>query len=83
MKISCKSIKRWIEGTKDGTFKQYYINGELSVEAQNNNGTLDGEYVAYYEDGTIFYSGFYKNGIKVGEWNYYYENGKIEQIIYE
>ena len=49
-------------GKLDGLKKQWYENGQLSVEGNFKNGELDGLQRSWYENGQLNYEVNYKNG---------------------
>lgn len=63
---------------KDGPYRYYYGNGQLSEEGMIKNGKPDGLWKAYYPSGVLQSESSFKNGISgYGISKLYYENGKI------
>jgi len=56
-------------GKKEGSWKYYYENGQLSAKGIFENGKSDGYWEFYTIDGTPmeFFTGTYKNGVKVSD----------------
>jgi antitoxin component YwqK of YwqJK toxin-antitoxin module len=56
-------------GKIEGTYKEYYIDGEIYIECNYIDGKLNGIYKKYYNDGNIFMECNYIDN----KWQYYYE----------
>ena len=71
-----KTVGEYKKGEKEGTWKEYYINGELQEVAKYENGKLEGEYKSYYRNKKLESEGEFEEGNKEGKSIYYYENGE-------
>lgn len=47
------SMKKHIERVKDGTYKEWYENGQLRKEVEYKDGKMNGLYTSYWENGQI------------------------------
>ena len=61
----------------DGTYTEFYENGEKKAVLEIENSKLNGDASFYYDSGNIKIEGSYKNGQKVGTWKNYTEDGNI------
>lgn len=75
-----------INGKRNGPYKLYHTNGQLTREMIYVDGTLEGDCIYYYTDsvasrqhGNIEYICNYKNGDPHGTAIWYHKNGQIEQ----
>jgi len=77
-------------GLKDGTWKQWDINGQLTAIYNWSKGYKNGRFYTYDKNGHITVKGHYKKGLKSGPWinlktkdTIFYKNGaeKIEDTI--
>ena len=67
------------EGHKHGTYRAWYANGKLWLEAIYKNGRLHGKYKEWYSDGMIKYETGYINGnLFHGKHKLFYGNGQIQ-----
>ncbi len=62
-----------------GSFKAYYINGNISKQGQYTYNEPTGYWEYFYESGKPKMAGRLLNGKPDGFWNYYYENGHLSQ----
>lgn len=46
-------MERNIESLRDGTFKEWYENGQLRKEIEYKEGKMNGHYISYWENGQI------------------------------
>ena len=60
---------------KNGTYSDFYSNGQKSFEKNFSNGVEDGKWTHWYEDGVLKIKGNYKDGHEDGKWVYFYSNG--------
>ncbi len=86
-----KSIGSYSNGKKQGIFREYDENGEITSSAiyKNNlkigegiitgSGQYEGSWKLYYPTGELKAEGEYKAGNKDGKWKYYFISGEIEQ----
>ena len=82
-------------GEKDGEYKIWFSNGQLSLQTTYIDGKIDGEYTEWYEDGQLAIQTAYLNGKIHGEYKFwgcdgllskhsFYKNGRIiKQKKYE
>jgi antitoxin component YwqK of YwqJK toxin-antitoxin module len=82
-------IRRFVSGnfysydfSKEGTWVEYYENGQLHYEADFEDNKKVGEWITYFENGQIESKGVYEEGEKKGEWITYFETGIIESKKY-
>ena len=68
-----KETRTRIEKVK---YREYYENGQKSVEVTLKNGKRDGLYTEWYENGQKMDEKTYKDGKGDGLWTGWYENGK-------
>ena len=66
-------------GKPDGSYKEFYENGNLKVEGNFKEGKQHGSYKKYYSNGEIHIKGSYKDGKLDGVRKTYYENGELEE----
>ena len=64
-------------GLKEGSWVNYWDNGQLKSKGSFKNGNRDGSWVAYWEYGQLFYKGDYKNDEEEGYWVVYFEDGSV------
>ena len=52
---------------KEGSWVEYYDNGQLWRKGDYKNGKREGTWVGYYSEGTIWqaFTGTYKDGVKI------------------
>lgn len=62
----------------DGSYKEYFENGELKIETQMVNGKPDGEFKEFYANGKLKRWENWKDGKKEGPAKLYYENGQVQ-----
>ncbi len=62
---------------KQGEYKHYYNNGQLSVHTSYLNGNYHGEYKDYRTTGQLWEHSFYQNDKRHGEYKYYHNDGKL------
>lgn len=66
-------------GKPDGSYKEFYENGNLKVEGNFKEGKQHGSYKKYYSNGEIHIKGSYKDGELDGVRKTYYKNGELEK----
>ena len=66
---------QWKQNEKDGTWKQYYVNGIPRISGHYEKGQLQGSYELYFSDGNIKIKGSYLNNRSHGTWLFYDESG--------
>ena len=69
-----------INGIKYGSFKTYFLNGQLEKEGLMKNNKNVGEWKYYFENGQLETIGSYYENIPYGQWKSYYINGNIKSI---
>ena len=60
----------------DGTFEEFYEDGQLKENSIYKAGKADGPFESYYENGQLESKGSWEDGIILDS-EYYYENGKL------
>ncbi len=65
------------EGVFDGTYREFYENGERKASVEYVKGKADGEAKFFYDSGMIKIEGEYKDGEKTGKWKHYTETGEL------
>lgn len=64
-----------------GSFKDYFITGEILSEGTINKKNYEGLYKSYFKNGQTQTIGRFKNGIPVGKWVFFKANGKPDYEI--
>ncbi|HPE74828.1 MAG TPA: hypothetical protein P5210_02760 [Draconibacterium sp.] len=64
-----------------GSFKDYFITGEILSEGTINEKNYEGLYKSYFKNGQTQTIGRFRNGIPVGKWVFFNENGKTDYEI--
>lgn len=67
------------QGKIDGTFKEFFPNGNIKQEVHYIGGKLKGLYRTYYENGRIEQEAVYVDGQIEGIYRSYYEDGVLHQ----
>jgi hypothetical protein len=77
------NIKLKVQINKDsiqnGTYEEYYENGELKSKTNYVNGLITDSLFNFYENGLIKDKGTVKNNFPNGWWNYYRFNGQLKE----
>ena len=60
---------------KNGTYSDFYPNGEKSFEKNFSDGVEDGKWSHWDEDGVLIIKGNYKQGHEDGYWVYFFSTG--------
>jgi antitoxin component YwqK of YwqJK toxin-antitoxin module len=60
----------------DGSYREWYSNGQLKTEANYSDGKLHGMYTKYYSNGQKRVVGRYGNNVKTGAYKEFFKNGK-------
>ena len=69
----------YVDGLRQGLWKNYYKDGTLMGEEHYLNGELHGLWKSYHDDGaTLWGEGHYLNDMKHGLWKKYHEDGTLE-----
>jgi antitoxin component YwqK of YwqJK toxin-antitoxin module len=71
-----------VRGKYDGSYKQYFSNGQLRTEGFYVSGVKNGLWKSYHENGTLHSKGMYKHGYWDGLWVDHYEDGSIRSKGY-
>ena len=67
-----------INGKRDGAFIEYYLDGQVKVNANYNVGEFNGPHKTYYENGNLQLSTKYINGKRDGAFIEYYLDGQVK-----
>ena len=71
-----------VNGKKEGTMTEYYLNGKMRSERLFKNDTQIGQTVFYYQGGQIKEIQFFdKNGLKQGADSTFYEDGRLQLLL--
>ncbi|NND35353.1 MAG: toxin-antitoxin system YwqK family antitoxin [Saprospiraceae bacterium] len=77
-----KSEGQYENGTMEGAWKRYYLNGQLMETVTMHNNQEDGPFIEYWETGKIKAEGSYIDGDnEQGELKLYNEEGILEKIM--
>jgi antitoxin component YwqK of YwqJK toxin-antitoxin module len=76
-KIDGKTTGSFKNGKRDGSWLDYWENGQLQSKTNHKNGKLEGSWVSYHLNGQLRDKGQYKNGLKEGSWVSYFGNGQL------
>ena len=76
-KIDGKTTGSFKNGKRDGSWLDYWENGQLQSKTNHKNGKLEGSWVSYHLNGQLRDKGQYKNGLKDGSWVSYFGNGQL------
>ena len=71
-----------INGERHGSYKSYFINGQIEVDCNYINGELDGIYKSYFINGQIKKDCNYINGKRHGFYKTYYDNGNLKNQLH-
>ena len=69
-----------VNGIKNGSFKTYFLSGQLEKGGYIENDKNVGEWKYYYENGQLETRGSFKENLPQGEWMSFYYNGKTKTI---
>ena len=72
-----KAQAEFEDGKIEGTYLEYYSNGESKTSIEYSEGKPDGEAKFYYDSGSIKIEGEYKEGLKQGKWRHFTETGDL------
>ena len=73
-----------LKGKKNGSFKTWYLDGQLAKEGKMVEDRWHGLYQEWRPDGTQRVKGSYVNGVQDGEWNFYSKEGKaLPPVLFE
>jgi hypothetical protein len=65
------------DGKRNGPYKKFDHDGELTEEGTYVNDRLDGAWTDYHPGGTKHQVGQYRQGAMTGVWTSYHSNGKV------
>lgn len=86
-----QSVGSYRDGEKQGVFRMYSEDGDLTGGELYENGRLvatgltnpagerQGEWILYWDSGEIRAKGGYADGMRDGEWTFYFESGEVAQ----
>lgn len=60
-----------------GTWKYFYLTGELKSQGQFSHGKKIGEWKYFFPNGKVEQTGKYDNDVLTGEWKWYFPNGQL------
>ncbi len=69
------------KGQKEGLWKYYYSNGNISSTGNYVNGKKHGLWKYYFEEGPLEQEGYWKMDVLDGEWHWYFMDGKDRCIM--
>lgn len=72
-----KSQTLYMDGKKNGEYKNWYMTGNLSDKGFYVNDKLHGEIKSWYASGELFNRCYYLNGMLHGEYTSWYQNRLI------
>jgi len=72
----------FVNGKKEGIYKQYFESGVLKRDATYKNDTLEGKVMYYHPNTKKLMEGTYVKGLRNGEFNYYDESGKLIETLH-
>lgn len=62
----------------NGSYKEWYSNGQLKVEANYQGGQLEGTFKKFYSNGNKRVEGRYSENTRVSVYKEYYKNGQLK-----
>nr|WP_294943298.1 hypothetical protein [uncultured Mucilaginibacter sp.] len=68
----------YLNGRKEGTWIDYFDNGNKYRSQTYATDTLDGPWEGYYLNGTKYLEGNYVKGLKEGDWYLYYQDSTLK-----
>lgn len=69
------------DGSKEGSWKQYFNDGTLCLKAYYDNGKLDGEFLSWHPNGQKEITGKYDTDKRTGVWHIYNKDGSLRKEI--
>lgn len=76
------SRQEYVDGVGQGTWINYYDNGNLKEVGTYEQNKVEGKIKKYYRNGQLQAEGTYREWrIRVGEWKYYDEKGKLIKTV--
>ena len=64
-------------GKKEGSWVEYFDNGQLVSKGEYKNGKEEGSWISYWKNGQLFSKGDFKDGKEEGSWVRYHDNGQL------
>jgi len=77
-----RTIKNYINGKLNGSYEEWYKNGQLKLRETYKNDKLSGLSEIFYENGDLHQRTNYKNGKLDGLYKAWYENGCLHTKCY-
>lgn len=68
-------------GKQEGSWEDYWPNGQLAMKGDYKNGKLDGSYESYSSSGQLLFKGNHKNGMREGFWESYHLDGSVLELL--
>ena len=68
---------------KDGYFKEWHLNGQISLIGECCMNKRCGYWKSYRDDGTMYEEGNYVNDKKDGLWKEYQKDGQVIEMMYK
>ncbi len=68
-----------LDGKKQGTWIDYYPDGNIKAKGYYQNGIKSGKWIFYFPNGNIEQTGTYTNGKLSGHWKWYFKNGQLRK----
>ncbi|MGM0503761.1 MAG: toxin-antitoxin system YwqK family antitoxin, partial [Bacteroidota bacterium] len=68
-----------LDGKKQGTWIDYYPDGNIKAKGYYQNGIKSGKWIFYFPNGNIEQTGTYTNGKLSGRWKWYFKNGQLRK----
>lgn len=69
------------DGVYDGTYREWYPNGQLKKDLKFSRGEFDGEQKEYYPNGALFCTAGYRHGIRQRLHQEWFQNGQLKRQI--
>jgi antitoxin component YwqK of YwqJK toxin-antitoxin module len=63
---------------KNGYYKEWHENGQISLDGKYKNNLKDGKWVEFFDNGQKRSEYYYEKGQENGEWERWYESGQIQ-----
>lgn len=73
----------FLNGVKNGEWKEWYNNGTLKKSQMWNNGYKEGKFLSFDEDSKLITKGSFYRGKKKGKWWYFSSEGKVLKTWYK
>ena len=76
-KVTGREQGSFKNGKADGTWVEYYNNGQVLYKYNYKNGKLEGAFVTYWKNGQLRSKGNHENGKQEGAFVMYRDNGRL------